>query len=90
MKAKMMAPIASVSGKIAKGYYARVIYGKQIIQRCPIRTKPPTEKQMEARRIFLEKYKKTRRNTEEKRSGNEVVSREMREAGLEDALWASV
>ncbi len=76
MKARMMAPIASIHGKIAKGYYARVMYGKQIIQRCPIRNNPPTEKQLEARRIFVEKYKKTRRNTEEHRSGNEVVSKE--------------
>ena len=90
MRAKMMAPIASVSGKIAKGYYARVMFGKQIIQHCPIRTKPPTEKQIAARRIFVEKYRKTRRNTEERRSGNEVVSRETMEIGLEDALWASV
>jgi hypothetical protein len=37
----------------------------------------------------VEKYRKTRRNTEEKRSGNEVVSRETREIGLENALWAN-
>ena len=72
----MMAPIASIRGKIANGYYARVMYGKQVIQRCPIRTKPPTDKQLEARRIFVEKYKKKRKNTEEHRSGNEVVSKE--------------
>lgn len=71
----MMAPIASIRGKIANGYYARVMYGKQVIQRCPIRTKPPTDKQLEARRIFVEKYKKKRKNTEEHRSGNEVVSK---------------
>ena len=75
MKANMIAPIASIHGKIAKGFYARVMYGKQVIQRCPIRTKPATEKQLEARRKFVEKYKKTRRNTDEMRSGNEVVSK---------------
>jgi hypothetical protein len=65
------------------------MFGKQVIQRCPVRTKPPTEKQIAARRIFVEKYRKTRRNTEERRSGNEVVSRETMEIGLEDALWAN-
>lgn len=60
MQAKMMAPIEHVRGKIAKGYYARVQYGKQIIQRCPRRQKPPTEAQLKARERFLEKYRKTK------------------------------
>ena len=75
MKAKMMAPIASIHGKIAKGFYGRVMYGKQVIRRCPVRTKSATEKQLEARRKFVEKYKKPRRNTDDVRSGNEVVSK---------------
>lgn len=60
MQAKMMAPIEHVRGKIAKGYYARVQYGKQIIQRCPRRLKPPTEAQLKARERFLAKYRKTK------------------------------
>ena len=60
MQAKMMAPIEHIQGKIAKGYYARVQYGKQIIQRCPTRRKPPTEAQLKARERFLEKYRKTK------------------------------
>ena len=72
MRAKMMAPIASVSGKIAKGYYARVMFGKQIIQRCPIRTKPPTEKQLAARQWFKENL--SGRGWLDVANGNRVVS----------------
>jgi hypothetical protein len=54
MKAKMIAPIASIQGKIAKGYYARMVYGKQVIQRCPVRRTPASAKQEAARRWFAE------------------------------------
>ena len=54
MKAKMLVPIDKVKGTIAAGYYARVVYGKQIIQRCPVRKKEPTEKQLAARKWFAE------------------------------------
>ena len=56
MKAKMLTPIASVQGKIAKGYYARILNGQQIIQRCPVRTKPPTPAQRRAQRDFVLRY----------------------------------
>ena len=56
MKAKMLTPIASVQGKIAKGYYARILNGQQIIQRCPVRTKPPTPAQRRAQRDFILRY----------------------------------
>ena len=56
MKAKMIVPIASVQGKIAKGYYARVLNGKQIIQRCPVRRKAPTAAQLRAQRDFVQRY----------------------------------
>lgn len=56
MKAKMLTPIASVQGKIAKGYYARILNGQQIIQRCPVRTKPPTTAQRRAQRDFVLRY----------------------------------
>lgn len=56
MKAKVMLPFESVHGKIGSDFYARVMYGKQIIQRCPRRQKPPTAAQIEARRRFAEKY----------------------------------
>ena len=49
-------PIASVQGKIAKGYYARILNGQQIIQRCPVRTKPLTPAQRRAQRDFVLRY----------------------------------
>ncbi len=54
MKASMMIPIDQVQGTIVRGYYARVVYGKQVIQRCPERKKKPTEKQLAARKWFAE------------------------------------
>ena len=56
MKAKVMLPFESLHGKIGSDFYARVMYGKQIIQRCPKRKHPPTAAQIEARRRFAEKY----------------------------------
>ena len=56
MKAKVMLPFESLHGKIGSDFYARVMYGKQIIQRCPNRRHPPTAAQIEARRRFAEKY----------------------------------
>ena len=63
MKATLMAPIKSIHGKISDKYYARVVNGKQIIQRCPVRNYPPTQKQIEARKRFVEKYRKTKTET---------------------------
>lgn len=71
MKAKMMAPIEHIKGKIAKGYYARVVYGKQVIQRCPRHKKKPTEKQKAARKWFAENL--AGRKWREKGSGNRMV-----------------
>lgn len=82
MQAKMMAPIEHVRGKIAKGYYARVQYGKQIIQRCPRRLKPPTEAQLKAQEWFAENLPGRKwREYRESQSGNRVVSEEMGERG---------
>ena len=53
MRARLVVPIESLRGKFGEDYYARVMYGKQIIQRCPRR---PTQAQLEARRRFAEKY----------------------------------
>ena len=61
MIAKLMAPIKSVHGKLTPGFYARMLNGKQIIQRCPRRVKAPTEAQLEARRRFVEKYRKVKK-----------------------------
>lgn len=71
MKAKMMAPIASIHGTIANGYYGRVVNGKQVIQRCPVRTKAPTEKQKAARKWFAENL--AGRKWRDVASGNRVV-----------------
>ena len=82
MQAKMMAPIEHIQGKIAKGYYARVQYGKQIIQRCPTRRKPPTEAQLKAQEWFAENLPGRKwREYRESQSGNRVVSEEMGERG---------
>jgi hypothetical protein len=72
MKAKMMAPIASIHGTIAKGYYARVVYGKQVIQRCPVRKNKPSEKQIAARKWFAENL--AGRKWRDVASGNRMVS----------------
>jgi hypothetical protein len=71
MKAKMMAPIASIHGTIAKGYYARVVNGKQVIQRCPVRSSPPSEKQKAARKWFAEHL--AGRKWRDVASGNRMV-----------------
>ena len=60
MKVTLIAPIQSIHGKLSDKYYARVVNGKQIIQRCPVRNNPPTQKQIEARKRFIEKYRKTK------------------------------
>lgn len=56
MKATFIAPIASLRGKITKGYYARVLNGQQIIQRCPVRRKAASSAQLAARKRFAETY----------------------------------
>ena len=58
MRATLMVPIDSLRGKLSLGsdYYARMLYGKLVIQRCSRRTKPATAAQKEARRKFVEKY----------------------------------
>ena len=56
MIAELNYPVQSLKGKLGKEYYARVQYGKEIIQRCPKRTKPPTEAQIRAREAFAKKY----------------------------------
>lgn len=72
MKARMMIPIESVQGTIARGYYARVVYGKQVIQRCPVRKKKPTAKQLAARKWFAENL--AGRKWREMASGKRMVT----------------
>ena len=45
MIAELNYPVKSLKGKLGKQYYARVQYGKTVIQRRPKRDKPPTEAQ---------------------------------------------
>jgi len=59
MIARMTAPIASASGKIAglaAGYYARTNRktGRVYITRCPVFRSPPSEAQLAVRRRFRE------------------------------------
>lgn len=58
MQANYIVPIASIQGKIAYGYYARILNGKTIIQRCPKRTKPATATQIKARQNFIARFAK--------------------------------
>lgn len=48
--------LKSLKGNIGKEYYARVQYGKVVIQRRPKRTKPATEAQKRARKEFSKNY----------------------------------
>lgn len=56
MFAEMNDPIKTISGNLTKDLYARVQYGKVVIQRRPKRDKPPTEAQKRARGAFAKKY----------------------------------
>lgn len=56
MKATCQIPIATIQGLLGTGYYARILHGKVIIQRCPTRTAPPTEAQLRARQLFVQRY----------------------------------
>ncbi|MBR2450191.1 MAG: hypothetical protein IKB40_01705 [Paludibacteraceae bacterium] len=49
-------PVKSLKGNLGKKYYARMQYGKLVIQRRPKRDKPATEAQIKARKAFAEKY----------------------------------
>ena len=48
--------IKTLNGNLGKEYYARVQYGKIVVQRRPKRDKPPTEAQKRAREAFAKKY----------------------------------
>ena len=56
MLAEMNDPVKTISGNLTKDFYARVQYGKVVIQRRPKRDKPPTEAQKRAREAFAKKY----------------------------------
>ena len=56
MIAELNYPVKSLKRKLGKQYYARVQYGKVVIQRRPKRDKPPTEAQKRAREAFAKKY----------------------------------
>ncbi len=53
MIAELEYPIESLRGNLTKEHYARVQYGKVVIQRRPKRDKPPTEAQNEPVRPSL-------------------------------------
>ena len=52
MIAELNYPIETLRGNLTKEHYARVQYGKTVIQRRPKRDKPPTEAQKRAREAF--------------------------------------
>ncbi|MBQ2291571.1 MAG: hypothetical protein II248_05400 [Paludibacteraceae bacterium] len=56
MIAELNYPIESLRGNLTKEHYARVQYGKVVVQRRPKREKPPTEAQKRAREAFAKKY----------------------------------
>lgn len=49
-------PVKSLKRNLGKEYYARMQYGKVVIQRCPKRDRPPTEAQKKVREEFGKKY----------------------------------
>ena len=67
MRAKLYVPFEELRGRIGEDYYARVLYGKLVIQRCLRKGNPPTLAQLEARKQFVEKY---RESTGKVRDGN--------------------
>ena len=52
MIAELNEPIQTLRGNLTKEHYARMQYGKVVIQRRPKRDKPPTEAQKRAREAF--------------------------------------
>ena len=56
MIAKLVYPIEALRGNLGKDYYARVQYGRVVIQRRPKRNKPATEAQKRMREEFAKKY----------------------------------
>ena len=56
MIAELNYHVKSLKGKLGKQYYARVQYGKTVVQRRPKRDKLPTEAQKRAREAFAKKY----------------------------------
>ena len=58
MIAELNYPVKSLKGKLGKQYYARVQYGKVVIQRRPKRDKPPTEAQKRTCETFAKKLRR--------------------------------
>ena len=56
MIAETIFPVKSLKRNLGKEYYARMQYGKVVIQRCPKRDRPPTEAQKKVREEFGKKY----------------------------------
>lgn len=74
MKAESVYPIEALKGSIAKEYYCRMLKGKLVIQHKPKRDKPPTEKQIAARKRFADKQRQRHEDSMIGVSGNVVVS----------------
>lgn len=57
MKTNVILLIDTLHGKLEghSKYYFRTIHGKQYAQRCPVRDKPPTNRQLSSRAIFAER-----------------------------------
>ena len=54
MKVELILPIARLHGKLNSKapYYFKTVNGKTFVQRCPIRTAPPTSNQIAAKARF--------------------------------------
>lgn len=54
MKATLVFPIATLSGKIdqSSDFYFRCVNGRQYAQRCPMRAKPLSAAQIRANELF--------------------------------------
>lgn len=58
MKVTLQEPYETARGVLAKDgeYYIRMLNGHAVVQRRPIRNKPPTDKQLRIRKQFAERY----------------------------------
>jgi len=74
MKAEPHYPIAAIHGSLTKDHYCRILNGQQIIQRKPVRNKPPTERQLAVREVFRRVQMEKHARSVRARGGIVVVS----------------
>jgi len=70
MIAELIIPIETLRGQLRKdGYYFRMYKGKQVVQRCPNRSRHvKTEGEQENQERFVEKYRKSKKTKNDPKS----------------------